>query len=70
MWEITINDAQGFNYFGVIDIVNILDMGDFYNIMVEDGADIYLHKKDCVIRSNIIIYRGNISLVIEYMGDT
>lgn len=68
MWSITIESGDGFKYGGVIDIVNVLDMGDTYNVMGDMGEDIYMPKGGCYFDNNMIQYRGNgIEVSIHYI---
>lgn len=57
-WMVNVTDKVGFSCYDVIDIDNIVDMGDTYNIMAGD-TDMYLDKKYCDISGDLIKYRDN-----------
>ena len=47
-WFISIEDNIGFNYYDVTDYLEIVNHGDYYNVLTHQG-DIFLEKEKCTI---------------------
>ena len=47
-WLIKIEDRIGFSYYDVIDHLEIVNLGDTYNVITDQG-DIFLEKEKCTI---------------------
>lgn len=61
-WIINIMDKIGFSCYDVVDILEIVDLGDSFNLITGRG-DMWLEKDYCNIRGNGIIES------IEYSTD-
>ena len=46
MWSINVVDKVGFSCYDIIDVREIIDMGDSYNIITTMG-DIFIEKEYC-----------------------
>ncbi len=58
--------VPGFSCYEVIDIENIIDLGDSYNIVWGDN-EMFIDKDGCSITDNNIIYKNNdVEIYIEY----
>lgn len=66
MMEYTLNIIiPGFSSYQVIEIDNIMDLGDCYNI-VWGNNEIFINKDGCVITEESITYKGdNIEIYID-----
>lgn len=56
-WVISIIDKSGFSYYDTIDMPEIIDLGNTYNIVTNMG-DMFLAKDNCTIGDDIIQYQG------------
>lgn len=61
MYTIHITDKIGFTYYDIINISDVIDLGDTYNIITDIG-DMWLDKDNCYIIYNNM---GNIES-LEY----
>lgn len=58
--------VPGFSCYEVINIENIIDLGDSYNIVWGDN-EMFIDKDGCSITDNNIIYKNNdVEVYIEY----
>lgn len=58
--------VPGFSCYEVINIENIIDLGDSYNIVWGDN-EMFIDKDGCSITDNNIIYKNNdVEIYIEY----
>lgn len=57
MWMLEIKDGD-FKYHNVVDVVDILDMGDTYNVVTDMCGNMWLPKRYCYLDHNMIQYRG------------
>lgn len=65
MWIINITDKVGLTCYDVIDIMDVVDMEDTYNVMA-GTFDLYLAKEYCTVTNNTIIYKTNdLDVLIE-----
>ena len=64
MWSINVVDKVGFSCYDVIDVREIIDMGDSYNIITTTG-DMFIEKEYCNI-DEIIVGENIIITKIEY----
>ena len=62
-WLIKIEDKIGFSYYDVIDHLEIVSLGDTYNVITDQG-DIFLEKEKCTIRGC-----KEMPLELEYVSD-
>lgn len=60
MWSINVVDKVGFSCYDIIDVREIIDMGDSYNIITTTG-DMFIEKEYCNIDEI-----NNIITKIEY----
>lgn len=68
-WIINIMDKIGFSCYDVVDILEIVDLGDSFNLITGRG-DMWLEKDYCNIRGNIIEYSTDyINIYIERIDD-
>lgn len=54
-WIINIIDKVGFSCYDVTDLIEVVDLGDTYNIITGDG-DMFLEKDYCNITDTVIEY--------------
>jgi hypothetical protein len=66
-WIINIIDKIGFSCYDVIDIQEVVDLGDTYDLITGRG-DIFLEKDYCIVNKKIINEYSYIS-TIEYNTD-
>ena len=64
-WIINIIDKIGFSCYDVVDIREVIDLGDTYNIITTEG-DMFLEKDYCNITSEVIEYNtDDINVYLE-----
>lgn len=56
-WTLTIVNKTGFSCYTIIDIDEIMDMGDSYNV-VANGMEIWMDKEHCVVKPECIHYNS------------
>ena len=62
---ISIINKDSIYYYNNITILDIIMMGEYYNIITNDG-DIFLHKDNCYTDGDSIIYRDkDIEIIID-----
>lgn len=54
-WMVNIIDKIGFSCYDVTNVLEIVDLGNTYNIITDEG-DMFLQKDYCTIEENIIEY--------------
>lgn len=64
MWSINVVDKVGFSCYDIIDVREIIDMGDSYNIITTMG-DMFIEKEYCNM-DEIIVGENIIITKIEY----
>lgn len=74
-WIINIIDKIGFSCYDVVDVREIVDIGNTYNVVTDQG-DMWLEKDYCVVKygkaNNIISIEYNtehINILIENLWD-
>lgn len=69
-WIINIMDKIGFSCYDVVDILEVVDLGDSFNLITGRG-DMWLEKDYCNIRGNGIIEYSTdyINIYMERIDD-
>ena len=67
-WIVNVMDKVGFSCYDVIDVLELIDLGDTYNL-ITGGGDIFLEKNMCVVNKKVINEYSHI-ISIEYNTDT
>jgi len=57
VWTMNLADGKGFNYFDMVQIDEIVEVGDNYNL-VTDMGDMWLNKDHCYMADGYIEYQG------------
>lgn len=63
MYTIALIDKIGFSYYDVVDICEVIDLGDTYNLITTKG-DIFVDKDNANITIN-----NNVLQCVEYTGN-
>jgi hypothetical protein len=63
-WIINIIDKIGFSCYDVVEVFEVVDLGDTYNIITAEG-DIFLEKDYCYISGGVVQY--NTEFINVYM---
>lgn len=67
---LTVMDKIGFSCYSTIQVLELVDLGDTYNLITDNG-DVFLEKDRCVVTDHSIEYEGNgLSVWLEWVEDT
>lgn len=66
MWLLSITDNNGFYNYNTVEIEDIIDMGDSYNIMLTNNNELFLDKQHCSVTDKKIYYNNkNLEVLLE-----
>ena len=66
---LTVMDKIGFSCYSTIQVLELVDLGDTYNLITDNG-DLFLEKDRCVVTSSSIEYEGEgLSVWLEWIED-